>query len=223
MKTTCTLEFSVCILIISLLVKQQGYCTKSSLGHVLCRKWITDANLLHCSMWVQPDQCLTRTDGYLLADRASLERIRFQPLVECTFFFFKLNGPRTKVWYSQKNPRTFFRLSFNPVLWIDLFLRVILALILKQCSLWTIGLENVPCKDIPLHYIPKWVHWGLFLDTESSEIHSNQEYEKTDVIYLRAGSFCGSRTPCGKTRRYFGDVSLLFNFHFQIEFLECQY
>lgn len=50
--TTCSLEFSVYILIISLLVKQQGYSTKSSLGHVMCGRCITDANLLHCSIYV---------------------------------------------------------------------------------------------------------------------------------------------------------------------------
>ncbi len=89
--------------------------------------------------------------------------------------FFKVKWSQDKGLILPKEPKDLFRLSFSPVLKIDLFLRVILAVIIKQCSLWTLGLENftgrklfnVKDKDTPLHFIQ--IDPLRFLDIEKSK------------------------------------------------------
>lgn len=59
---------------------------------------------------VQLDQWLTRTDGYLLADRVSLARIRFQPLGE----FFKAKWSQDKVLILPKEPKDLLQTVIQP-------------------------------------------------------------------------------------------------------------
>lgn len=161
---------------------------------------------------------MTRTDGYLLADRVSLARIRFQQLGE----FFKAKWPQDKGLILPKEPKDLFQTVIQPCLPDWSFFQgdssrnyeTMLSLDTWFGELqWTATFycerQRHPSSLYPNRSSEVSGHW-------KEHIHSNQEHKTTDVFWLRAGSFCRTLIPCGKTRWQLGNVSLLSNFHFQI-------
>lgn len=135
--TSC--YFPVRVLILALVVEQQGYCTKSvlRLGLSQCWRYLTDANLLHCSIWMSSAWPVPELMGPLSllweSDFSHLGNFSKLSVLRRGFDTPKGTwGPA-----SDGHSTLFSDWSFWKV-------------ILKQCSLWTLVLDDVIAREIML-------------------------------------------------------------------------